>query len=146
MPQEKTNRVPVRNIDLNDLVGALSQEYSDWQGNPSERFTIITDDGLLMSFGGGDRRNVAVPLGDIVRNLAYNGKNLANVKYFAHNHNRGDDFSPTDRDTYNQLKKLGFAGEFQIFHPEKKRIKTYNDPEIAKAAKAALKDQFDFEP
>jgi hypothetical protein len=109
-------------VDLKDLRQSLKKVYSDKNG--PEKITVITSDGRMLVFGEGSKHGVGVPLSDIVRQLAYNESNLGKVAAIIHNHNRGEDFSDTDKQMYKSLRDAGFAGKFQSYHPEKERLKT----------------------
>jgi len=118
-----SNVMPLVDIDLNDLPGLLTKTYSDFEGDRSEKMMVLTNDGKMLIFKG-DKHGVNVSLGDIVRQLAYNGKSLADVSTMIHNHYDKKVFSPTDRAVYKKLKEIGYAGKYQVYQPQTTRLET----------------------
>jgi hypothetical protein len=127
--EKKSNKIPVADIDLENIPDSLSKIYSDWQGNPSEKLLVITNDGKLLTFGSSEQHQVKASLADVIRQLAYNNKKLSDVAYMIHNHNKSEKFSPIDKKVYKTLKGYGFSGKFQAYYPETKRLKTLKDKE-----------------
>lgn len=104
-----------------------------FSGLTSEKLVFIAADGQVFSFGSGDRRGVAVKLTDVSRALALKGQSLRTVTNVIHNHQPGEDFSRADLVLCEQLRKLGFAGEFQLFYPRTGRIITLKRRNHARA-------------
>jgi hypothetical protein len=104
------------------LIELLKKIY-DWPA--FEKLVFITVDGQYFIFGGGEPNEVTIKFRDLIRTLARKGQSLKTVTNIVHNHKREFvDFSPADLILYEQLRKLGFTGKFQIFYPQTDKIKT----------------------
>lgn len=110
--------------DERQMIERLSKTYSDWQGDPSEKLVFVTKDGQLVEFKGDNKNGISVKLADVIRGLARKGSSLNAVSNVFHNHVLGKDFSPEDKTLREALQKYGFAGNFHIYYPEAKRIRT----------------------
>jgi len=124
--EKKSNKLPFVEIDLNDLPNLLNKTYSDFEGDKREKMMVLTNDGKMLIFQG-DKHGVNVSLGDIVRQLAYNGKSMADVNTMIHNHYDKKVFSPMDREVYKNLKKAGYVGKYQVYQPQTARLETLED-------------------
>lgn len=107
-----------------NIMDVLRKLYSDYQGDNSEKMALFLDDGQMLVFGGREPHQVSTSLGDVIRALARRGKQFANVTNIVHNHNRGERESNTDLDVYKVFRKYGFAGAYQLYDPERRRLKT----------------------
>jgi len=104
------------------LIELLKKIY-DWPAY--EKLVFITADGQTFIFGGGDPNEVTIKFSYLIRTLARKGQDFGTVTNIVHNHKREFvDFSPADIVLCEQLRKLGFTGEFQIFFPQTDKIKT----------------------
>jgi len=127
MPDEKkSNKLPMVEIDLADLPNLLNKTYSDFEGDKREKMMVLTNDGKMLIFQG-DKHGINISLGDIVRQLAYNGKGIKDVNAMIHNHYDKETFSPTDKAVYKNLKKVGYAGKYQVYQPQTARLATLED-------------------
>jgi hypothetical protein len=106
-----------------NIMDNLSKIYSDYQGNDTEKLIVVTDDRDTIVFERGGKNRVSVPLREILIELAHRGKSLRNVVAMIHNHNRGYEKSPEDSITYRKLWNIGFRGSYQIYDPQKRRLK-----------------------
>ena len=104
------------------LIELLTKIFSDWQGDKSEKLIFITEDGQAFTFGNGGPNAVSINLLDVIRTLARKGQHLGTVTNIIHSHRWPDRFSPTDIALFKTLRKVGFAGKFQLFYPETHRI------------------------
>lgn len=105
------------------IIKLLIKTFPDWQGDKSEKLVFVVADGQVFTFGGGPNA-VSGSLLNIIRTLARKGQHLGTVTNVFHSHKWPDGFSPTDVALCKTLRKIGFTGEFQIFYPETRRIKT----------------------
>ncbi len=87
-------------------------------GIPEERMLFILDDGSALMVGGGRLGSIDLPLKKIREQLEQRGKGWANVTHTIHNHGSRKGFSPSDHNVNTVLRKLGFAGEFQVYYPK----------------------------
>ncbi len=132
--------------DLSDaeLIQILKKEYSDWEGNRTEKLIFICQDGQILQFRGDGRNKISVKLADIIRTLARNGNSLASVSVVAHNHKWPDDFSEEDKALFRTLWQYGFRGRFLVYYPEKGRIKELMDPDSLHQAHLYLRGPGDW--
>jgi hypothetical protein len=107
-----------------DVINILRKEFSERIGDNTEKLVFICGDRQVVSFTG-HQYNFAVKLTDIIKALARTGNNLTTVVAVAHNHRRNDDFSSSDIEILQSLRKLGFHGDFLIYYPAQNRIKKY---------------------
>ena len=114
---------PVTAVQLSEpqLLDVLKKIY-DWPAY--EKLVFITADGQIFIFGSGEPDGVTVRFYELIKTLARKGQDLGTVTNVVHNHKRGLDFSLPDLVLYEKLKKLGFAGKFQIFYPHSGKLKT----------------------
>ena len=106
-----------------ELMDILGKVYSDYQGNDTEKLIVITDDGQPMIFESGEKHRVSLPFRDILTSLARRGKHLGQVTTMIHNHNRGQDISSDDVAVFKKLRAVGYKGSYQVYYPEKRRLK-----------------------
>lgn len=111
-----------------EIIQILKKEYSDWQGNRSEKLIIFCQDGQIFRFSNNNQNRVSIRLADIIRTLARNGNSLASVSVITHNHKWPDDFSEEDRSLLITLRKYGFRGRFLVYYPERRLVKELTDP------------------
>jgi hypothetical protein len=117
--------------DLSDgeLIQILKKEYSDWEGNRTEKLIFICQDGQIFQFRGGSQNKVSIGLANIIRTLARNKNSLTSVSAIVHNHKWPDDFSEEDKALFMTLWQHGFRGRFLVYYPEKGRIKEFMGPD-----------------
>jgi len=111
------------------LIQILKKEYSDWEGNKTEKLIFICLDGQTFQFRGGGQNKISIKLADLIRTLARNGNSLMSVLAVVHNHKWPDGFSEEDKAFLKTLRQYGFRGKFLIYYPEKCRIRELTDPD-----------------
>jgi hypothetical protein len=107
-----------------ELIEVLKGIFAHTLGDPSEKLVFITDDGQIIIIGNRNPKGVTTTIYDIIIALAHKGQHLGKVTNIIHNHERNVGFNETDIAACKTLRKAGFKGKFQIYHPVSWRIKT----------------------
>jgi len=106
------------------LTELLKEIFFNSLGDTSEKLIFITEDGQVIIIEDSNPKGVAVTIHDIIIALALKGQHMGTVTNIIHNHERKTDFNEVDAAACKTLRKAGFTGKFQIYHPVSWRIKT----------------------
>lgn len=121
--QEPPGRgMDVRTINPETFQDELGRVYGDWQGDPREKMTFLTDDDRLAVLQGKNER-MDTSLSKLVGILARNRMSVDKLKEIVHNHNAGEKVSPADLSFLEAIKKLGFKGSYKLYYPKGKRLR-----------------------
>jgi hypothetical protein len=107
------------------LEGILRQAFADWTGDKAERLVLISAAGQAFVFNSGDKNQVRLSLGELLRTLSRQGVKLEEISDVIHSHNeKSASFSEDDLALFRILRSYGFRGAFRIYYPETRRILT----------------------
>ena len=123
-PQAAAAPAPREFYTEEELVEVLKDIFPHTYGDPSEKLVFIAEDGQIITIGNRDPKGVTTTIRDIIKALARKGQHLGTISNVIHNHEKKIGFNETDRAACKVLRKAGFRGKFQIYHPVSWRIRT----------------------
>lgn len=92
---------------------------------PFEILYAVLYDGDCYPFTNQIDGGVIIPIEYIKDELKKDGKTLADVAIFCHNHFKSPRFSECNLDFFKDLKRHGFKGSFLVYHTPSKKVTAY---------------------
>jgi len=122
MPEPPGRGMEVRTIYPETFPDEVGRVYGDWQGDPREKMTFLTDDDRMAVLQGKNER-MDTSLSKFIGILARNRMSVGRLKEIVHNHNAGEKISPADLEFLSAIKKLGFKGSYKVYYPKGRRLR-----------------------